>query len=62
MYLISSWRGSRDGGDLNIVYESPYHIFGYYCDMSALSDRTVNGVLKGIGVRGHKVPANPQAR
>ena len=58
--FLQSW-GPHGWGD-NDIGIPRNQINGYYCDTSALSDRTVDGVLKGIGVRGHKVPANPAAR
>ena len=55
--FLQSW-GPHTGYD-NDIGIPRYHIYGYYCDRSALSEATVKAVLSGIGVRGHKVPAKP---
>ena len=59
--FIHSW-GPISARDTHNTYVRPRHIYGYYCDKSALSENTVNAVLSGIGVRGYRVPPKPKPK
>ena len=58
--FLQGW-GEPSGWDNDRVGEPRNHLYGYYCDMSVLSDGTVKTILSRIGWRGYKVPAKPES-